>query len=398
MVGDASRNAVVCSTDSPDIAAVAREWGAEVPFVRPAALASDTASSDDVVLHALDVLEAQGREFAAVAKIQPTSPLALPEDLASGVTRCLEHGVSVVSVCAARPPSWTFRREPDGRLAEVVPDPPGVVRRQDYPPYCLVNGALQAAPVRRLRETRALFEAGVTLASLMPMERSVDVDDEDDLALAQLLLGARPVTSVAFDDDDDGRTLGDDRACFLVADASGTTGETALAAFVEQAGVHGADAVAMPASGWTAPLRERARARGLLSIGVLSEPSAAALATAAQCSAIWVSLQAASSETLGVLAQSGRPAILSVAGVPRSAVASALDALSRAVLEAPTLSALRELRGAFSRPVGLRCGPNLPAAVAAAAKANFVASDAAPDFARVALELRGAERALTAGP
>jgi CMP-N,N'-diacetyllegionaminic acid synthase len=92
---------IVCSTDDPAIAEVAREWGAETPFLRPAALASDTASSMDVVLHALDALEQQ---FDAVVLLQPTSPLVEPEDVLGALRLHRQHGSSVVSVNSSEHP------------------------------------------------------------------------------------------------------------------------------------------------------------------------------------------------------------------------------------------------------------------------------------------------------
>lgn len=396
-VGDPSRNAVVCSTDSAEVAAVAREWGAEVPFVRPAALAADTASSDDVVVHALDSLESLGRHFTAVARVQPTSPLALPEDLVSGVRLCLDHRVSVATVCPSRPPSWTFRREADGRLEEVVPDPPGVVRRQDYPPYCTVNGALSVTLTRRLRAARVFFEAGVTLGSMMPVERSVDVDGEDDLALGELLLAARSVQSVAFE----GRTVGDAAgAAFLIADCRGAMDAEALALSLERAAQAGADAVAAPVARWTGAFRERARALKLVSIATLADARETAPPAAQQWSAAWIALEAASPAALRSLAETRKPIVVSVGRARLSEVARVVDALPSIALEAPSLSAVRELRSAFSRPVGMGCCEATSASLAAALGSSFVASplgdDSWRDFAKLAQHLRGAERALGA--
>ena len=72
---------VVVSTDDPEIAEVSAGHGAEVPFLRPAALADDTAKTVDVVMHALDFFAASGEVFDAVMLLQPTSPLRTQEDI-----------------------------------------------------------------------------------------------------------------------------------------------------------------------------------------------------------------------------------------------------------------------------------------------------------------------------
>lgn len=98
---------VICSTDDDAIASAAREWGAEIPFHRPAALASDTAKSIDVVLHALDALADD--DFDAVVLLQPTSPLTAVEDVLGALElHCLTR-TSVVSVCPAEhPAAWQY--------------------------------------------------------------------------------------------------------------------------------------------------------------------------------------------------------------------------------------------------------------------------------------------------
>ena len=85
------RSPLVVSTDSPEIAAVAREYGAEVPFLRPAALATDTASSYDVIRHVLDFYrDLAGRTFDYTALLEPTSPLREDGDI-DGVLAALDR-------------------------------------------------------------------------------------------------------------------------------------------------------------------------------------------------------------------------------------------------------------------------------------------------------------------
>ena len=112
-------HAVVCSTDDATIAALARAWGAEVPFSRPRELATADATSVDVALHALDWLEAAGRRFRAIALVQPTSPLTDPTDLGAAVERFDQSGGKAVASASRRrhPAGWHVRRSPGRRAS-----------------------------------------------------------------------------------------------------------------------------------------------------------------------------------------------------------------------------------------------------------------------------------------
>ena len=124
-------HAVVCTTDDPDIADCAREWGAEVPFLLvPAGLATGTATSVDVAVHALEVLEAAGRGFRVLVLVQPTSPLTLSSDLAAAVARFdadPDHG-PVAAVTPTHPAAWHVSGPPGPRTRR-GPSRPRAVRR-----------------------------------------------------------------------------------------------------------------------------------------------------------------------------------------------------------------------------------------------------------------------------
>jgi len=174
---------VVCSTDDPSISAAAREWGAETPFVRPAELATDQARTIDVVIHALDVLD---QAFDAVVLLQPTTPLTEPRDIQGALDLFLETRTPVISVCSAEHPvEWYHRIDDIGRLIPIL-QPAGADRRQKTEPSYRPNGAVYVASVEHVRGGG--FWTPDTKAFIMPMERSVDIDTELDLAMAQTLL------------------------------------------------------------------------------------------------------------------------------------------------------------------------------------------------------------------
>lgn len=179
---------VVVSSDDAAILAVARAWGAEVPFVRPPELARDETPGIDVVLHALACLP----DVEWVVLLQPTSPLRTAQDIDAAVARCREAGApACVSVTEAQtPPWWMFRLSAEGRLQSFLPDRERPQRRQDAPPLYALNGAVYVAQTDWLRQTRSFLTAE-TVAYAMPAERSVDIDTPLDLEIAACLLRHR---------------------------------------------------------------------------------------------------------------------------------------------------------------------------------------------------------------
>ena len=175
---------LILSSDDPEIIAVAERLGCEVPFVRPPNLATDTASSVDVMLHAVD----QVRGYDVAVLLQPTSPLRLAEDIDGTLARMTETGVpSCVSVCEAPcHPYLIFRPDAGGRLMPyAVPAAGPAGRRQDFEPALRLNGAVYAVDLTWFKRTGVFVAPGQTAAYVMPTSRSVDVDTFEDLRIAR---------------------------------------------------------------------------------------------------------------------------------------------------------------------------------------------------------------------
>lgn len=183
---------VVVSTDDPEIAAVARTFGAETPFVRPPELARDETPTMPVVLHALRWLDQhEGYRPDRVLLLQPTSPLRTSQDIAAAISLADDRGAeSVVSVTpASSHPYLTKRITAAGLLEDFVAHPP-VERRQDLEPAYALNGAIYLA-LRSLLVDHETFYAPRTYAYVMPPERSIDVDTPWELHLCELVLRDR---------------------------------------------------------------------------------------------------------------------------------------------------------------------------------------------------------------
>ncbi len=182
---------VVVSTDDEEIASVARQYGAEVPFLRPAGLAKDDSASMDVVLHAMNWLESE-EDYSAdyLMLLQPTSPLRKKADIEGAIRLAEENEAkSVVSLClCGKHPYWTRAVDAEGRIFLFLQDGQSITRRQDLPEAYNLNGAIFLARWEVLAEKKS-WDTDATYAWVMNKERSLDIDELLELHIADLILG-----------------------------------------------------------------------------------------------------------------------------------------------------------------------------------------------------------------
>ena len=180
-----SINRVIVSTDDEEIAAVAEQFGAEVPFKRPIAIARDDTPGLDPVLHAIE----NSPDSDWVLLLQPTSPLRSVDDIEGIIKLCQEKGaLSAVSVAeVGKHPFWMYQRSSDMRLQPLIPNRGEIMRRQDLPSVYVLNGALYLARPDWLIENQG-FIGPETLGYVMPVERSVDLDTPLDWLWVEYLI------------------------------------------------------------------------------------------------------------------------------------------------------------------------------------------------------------------
>lgn len=180
----------IVSTDSRKIADVVREYGAEVPFMRPAELAGDNSSTISVLVHAVRWLqEHERREYDLIVLLQPTSPLRTTEDIDGAIELALKTNAdSVISVSETEHHPYFIKEMDDtGILVDIIPMPDGYLRRQVLPKTYAPNGAVYVVKRETLLERESLFVER-TYGYVMPSERSIDIDTEWDLRLTELIL------------------------------------------------------------------------------------------------------------------------------------------------------------------------------------------------------------------
>jgi CMP-N-acetylneuraminic acid synthetase len=189
-------NQIIISTEDDEIREVAESYGGNVPFERPQKLATDTASSSDVVLHALDWFRDRNETFDIVAMIQTTTPFRTPEDIDEALRKLMKSDAdSVVSVSEFDvPPVWAVTKNDEGFLSSYIEEGymwgDEVTRSQDTPTLYHPNGAIFAAHVPEFRYQGG-FYTECTLGYEMPRRRSIDIDDPIDLEIARALFEVR---------------------------------------------------------------------------------------------------------------------------------------------------------------------------------------------------------------
>lgn len=179
---------IIVSTDSKEIAKAATDFGAEVPFMRPEAIAGDLVSSDDVILHALDFYKNQGTVYDEVCKLQPTSPLRNAEHIKKAYQLFKEKEADfLVSVCECEhSPLWAGQIGLDLRLDYFISEEVKRACRQDMPTYYRLNGAIYIARTESFYQNKN-FLGKNSIAYIMGQTESVDIDSYLDFELAELI-------------------------------------------------------------------------------------------------------------------------------------------------------------------------------------------------------------------
>ncbi|MBS5002718.1 cytidylyltransferase domain-containing protein [Holdemania filiformis] len=183
-------NKIMVSTDSLQYAEIAREYGAEVPFLRSEKNSSDTARSWDVVEEVLEGYLKKGQEFDTVCLLQPTSPLRKPEDIIAGYRElALKDADAVTGVCEMdHSPLWATPLEKDLSLEEFRKHM-NSVPRQMLKTYYRINGALYIRKISYADNKIRILD-GKEYACIMDKRKSVDIDTLEDFEYASFLMGA----------------------------------------------------------------------------------------------------------------------------------------------------------------------------------------------------------------
>lgn len=182
---------VVVSTDDPEIADVAKSFGAHVPFLRPAALATDTSAEWLSWQHAVDFMMKE-KPFDTFLSLPATSPLRSLED----VEKCLakldsETDVVVTVKKASNNPYFNMLVQDDKGFSRlVIPSEKVITRRQDAPPVFDMTTVAYVTRPEFIKNKKSIFDGKMKFV-MIPDERAVDIDNPVDFALAEVLLSRK---------------------------------------------------------------------------------------------------------------------------------------------------------------------------------------------------------------
>lgn len=185
------------STDSEEIADIALKYGANVPFIRPKDLASDSVHAIHVVLHLLDWLDQQGTEPPeGILMLLPTSPFRRPYDIRKAVEVFRDHdAVSVIGVSDTGKYLTNLRFIKENKLEIFDLSQDRNAQRQNLNKIYAVNGAMFLARPNSLRENKT-FHIDGAIPYVMPVINSIDINSPHDLALARQFCEVLDVWSV----------------------------------------------------------------------------------------------------------------------------------------------------------------------------------------------------------
>ncbi|SCX02812.1 N-acylneuraminate cytidylyltransferase [Lachnospiraceae bacterium YSD2013] len=182
----ANDNDICVSTDDQEIIATVEKLGLKVPFVRPAELASDTATTNDVIIHALNYYKENGIEYSNTVLLQPTSPMRTAQQVKEAMDLYDDTIDMVVSVRRCENSVTIFREDSEGFLIHAFDVSKGI-RRQDALPLFEYNGAIYVINNQRLVE-KGLQNFDKNRKYVMDEKDSVDIDNELDWIICESIM------------------------------------------------------------------------------------------------------------------------------------------------------------------------------------------------------------------
>lgn len=186
---------VIVTTDDEEIAGIAKEFGAEVPFIRPAEFSGDSATSLSVLLHTIQFMETELDSHAdTIAFLQPTSPFRTAEHINGALQNFAEADTtSLITVTDVQEfhPYFMFTQEDNHQLKTLFELKERPLRRQDLPTYYRINGAMYLSKrsyYDGIDEHAAIFDWNSLSSYVMDAPSSIDINDYLDFQHAELLL------------------------------------------------------------------------------------------------------------------------------------------------------------------------------------------------------------------
>lgn len=180
---------ICLSTDDENIIACAKEICLEVPFIRPAEYATDTASSFDVMKHAVRFYQNQGRNYEKLVLLQPTTPFREKEHFIEANTLFDDGTDVVVSVYEVKNnPYFNLFEEDENHFLKISKGEGKITRRQDFPPVYAFNGSIYIFNIVKLLKSQSFKDFSIIKKYEMSEKFSIDLDTPEDWKWAEYCL------------------------------------------------------------------------------------------------------------------------------------------------------------------------------------------------------------------
>ncbi|NDO83371.1 CMP-N-acetylneuraminic acid synthetase [Citrobacter sp. NCU1] len=182
---------VLVSTDCQQISDIAEHYGAIVPCLRPAGLASDTATTNDVISHMVDIVEARWGDVDTITLLQPTSPLRTTLNIVEAHALYEEmDALSVISVCEMEHPVQLCNKLPADRSMSGFIQEKYNVRSQELESHYRINGAIYIFDRAFVGSLTTIY-GDKSYAYIMRQDESVDIDSMLDFDIAEIIMTRR---------------------------------------------------------------------------------------------------------------------------------------------------------------------------------------------------------------
>lgn len=186
---------VMVTTDSEEIADIARDFGATVPFIRPAELASDTATSFDAIKHAIDFYKNDLKYFFDyVVLLEPTSPLRDVDDIDKSIEQLLSksEASAIVGICKteSQNPAFLVKKDNNNFLFGYEEKDMKILRRQDVEDVFFFEGSIYVSKIDALLNKKTFYHEN-TIGYVVPKWKSFEIDDLDDFIVVEALMRFR---------------------------------------------------------------------------------------------------------------------------------------------------------------------------------------------------------------
>lgn len=187
---------LVVSTDSAEYAAIANQYGARTPFLRPAVLASDTAKSTDACLHAIEWLEKnENVQYKYLCVLEPTGPFTKIEWIEEAIKKMVSKQASGIVACRYTSPHTTFIQDEDDYLTEVYATVNGLnnLNRQNFKKQITPSGNFYISTIESFKKTKRLYNED-TMSFIVPEPYCLEIDTMLDLEWANYLIEKKIIT------------------------------------------------------------------------------------------------------------------------------------------------------------------------------------------------------------